>query len=501
MAFLVLALSGSCTVLLDFGGEVEGGEDLPDLLEPRDDEVLAFSAPEECATCHQQHFDEWQMTPHAYAMKDPVFIAMVRLGQASTEGALGQFCVQCHSPTGLATEQTEVFFDEDRQVFDQNLDLDPIGMSGVTCTACHSITNVVEPVNARIVYTPNGTMRGPISDPVENSFHASEYNELFDDQRSDFGNLCGSCHEVVNPKGALVERTFTEYSQSMAKENGKTCVTCHMPAYEGVAASGAEVTNPVPVRTLHRHTFVGVDVSLLPEGEFPGDLEMRELSKELLQTSVELTTSVNGNERSLSASIVNLAGHAVPSGATAERQMWLEVVVRNAAQQIVFVSGTLDAAGDLRDGVASHSAQPGSDPQLVYFGQALIAIEGFGDMSTEEKQAARLEIDQDCISFGQGALRPGSLGTVVDMPWQADWQCDILVPPDAEVLHAYDLSVLPPGSYTATVRLLFRSFPPHFLRKLEVQAGLDPAVKTRVPIVEMESEVVSIVIPLVDSDR
>lgn len=487
-----------CTALLDFDEPIgPGADELPDLLIDREEVVQAFTHPDECQVCHQQHYEEWQITPHAYAMKDPVFKAMVDLGQRQTAGKLGQFCVQCHSPTGLATEQTAVTQDPMTMEYQQNLDVDPIAMSGVTCTACHSITNVISSGNAQVVYTPNGIMRGPIADPVDNVFHASEYSPLHDDQVEGFGLVCGTCHSVTNPKGATIEQTFEEFEVSGAKVEGETCVSCHMPEYTGKAAVGPEVPDDLelPDRTLHRHTFVGVDVSLLPPGEFPGDAEMRALSEALLQESAEFTAGYDNGSGQITTSIKNLAGHALPSGATAERQMWIELIVRDNMGAAVFNSGTLDPEGNLRDGLASHTSMPGTDPQLAYFGQVLVAINGFADMSPEEKTAARALIDSECIPFGQGALANGSQGVAVDMPWQADWQCDDIIAPDATEFHSYNVGALAAGNYTARVRLLFRSFPPHFLTKLEVESGLDPAVKMRVPTVVMAEENLNFTIP------
>jgi hypothetical protein len=497
-ACALAGLFAACTAILDFDEPVGPGPgELPDLLQDRDDPPQAFTHPDECAPCHQQHYEEWQITPHAYAMKDPVFKAMVNMGQRDTEGKLGQFCVQCHSPTGLATGQTTVSLDPDTQEYTQNLDLDPIGMSGVTCTACHSITNVIDTKNARVVYTPNGIMHGPIADPVDNEFHPSAYSPLHDNEAEGFGALCGTCHNVVNPKGATIEQTFDEFLESDLRDQGEDCVTCHMPLYTGKAAVGPDAppAEELPDRTLHRHTFVGVDVSLLPESEFPGFDEMRALSETLLQESVEFSAGYDAGSGQILTTIKNLAGHAIPSGATAERQMWIEVVVRNDLGNIMFQSGTLDPEGNLRDGLAKHTSMPGTDLQLAYFGQVMIAINGFADMSDEGKAAAREQIELDCLPFAQGAIAAGSLGVPVDMPWEADWQCDDLLAPDATDFNSYLLGPLPPGTYSARVRLLFRSFPPYFLTLLETEGGLDPAVKTRVPTVQMAREDLNFVIP------
>lgn len=492
ISVLALSLSG-CTLLLDFDEEVAQIEPLPDLLEERDDAPLAFSHPDDCVDCHQEQVEDWQITPHAYAAQDPVFTAMVEMGQRATAGKLGQFCVQCHSPTGLATGQTTVT--EDIDGFKQNLDLDPIAMSGVTCTACHSMTNVIEPVNARVVYTPNGIMQGPIEDPVANDFHASSYNALFDSETEGFGAMCGSCHNVTNPKGATLELTFDEFELSVAKQEGETCVSCHMPEYIGKAAVGPEAPEDLPDRNLHRHTFVGVDVSLLAEDEFPGYNEMRALSEALLQESAEFLASYDAVTNIINASISNLAGHSLPSGATAERQMWVELVVRNVANDIVFETGTLDPEGNIRDGLAKHTSMPGTDLQLASFGQVMIGIDGFADMSDDEKAIARAQVEQDCLPFAEGGIAAMSVGTPVSMPWQADWQCDHLIATNSVADVSYVLPVLPPGNYVASLRLLFRSFPPYFLAILEEETALDPLVKTRVPIVEMELQTVPFLVP------
>ena len=72
--------------------------------------------PKSCQACHQQHYEEWSASMHAYASKDPVFLAMNKRGQRETNGELGSFCVQCHAPmalrTGATTDATDVEDDE-----------------------------------------------------------------------------------------------------------------------------------------------------------------------------------------------------------------------------------------------------------------------------------------------------------------------------------------------------------------------------------------------------
>ena len=146
-------------------------------------------------------------------------------------------------------------------------------------------------------------------------------------------------------------------------------------------------------------------------------------------------------------------------------------------------------------GVEGHSQSPGSDPQLLYFGQQLVKIAGMSDAESEtEKEALRTQASSECTPISVGAVAAGGSLTPVSFPWQADWQCNYMIPPDGVATHSYDLSQLAPGDYSASVRLLFRTFPPYFLRKLEALAELDEAVKARVPTVEMAAAQLSLTI-------
>ena len=71
----------------------------------------------------------------------------------------------------------------------------------------------------------------------------------------------------------------------------------------------------------------------------------------------------------MSTSRVYSAGHNLPTGFTAERQAWVEVLLQDPCGNIVFASGDLDSNGDLRD---EHSLEVESgtlayDPFLLNF--------------------------------------------------------------------------------------------------------------------------------------
>lgn len=443
-ALLLSAVCGGC----------ESGEPVAPDAEPGPSELAGYAGPSRCAECHPRHAADWEISNHAYAIVDPVFQAMVKLGQADTDGELDNFCVRCHSPIADETGQAPVQRDDDGVAFQDLNALDAVARHGVSCDACHTATEVHATANAEYTLTPDGTRRAAIQDPISNPFHESERSFLI--PASDF---CGACHQVVSElytESFVLEDTFGEWLGSRFNNGGQHCQKCHMPSYAGRAAVDG------PMRTVHEHTFVGVDVPLLEPDAFPGYDKMRELTAQLLRDSAKLSASFDAAAATLNVDIENLAGHRLPSGATADREMWLELVVRDGAGEAVFESGTLDARGDLRDADPRHSLDPGSDPALVVYRQTMSFDPALEDPASQEP------------------VRPA------DFLWEPNQAESRLVPPGGHSRPSYALESLPAGEYDATLRLLFRSFPPHMLRLLETRAGLDPKVKGRVPTVEMQ---------------
>src|SRR4051812_24617155 len=89
--------------------------------------------PQSCAGCHQDQFQEWEGSMHAYSSNDPVFLAMNKRGQRETNGQLGAFCVNCHAPMAVREGATTDGL---------NLDQVPQKLKGITCFFCHTIESV-----------------------------------------------------------------------------------------------------------------------------------------------------------------------------------------------------------------------------------------------------------------------------------------------------------------------------------------------------------------------
>ena len=303
--------------------------------------------PAVCADCHPDHHREWSGSMHAYASEDPVFRALNALGQEETNGELGDFCVKCHAPLavelGLTTDGL-------------NLDEVPKPLQGVTCYYCHQITEVTGRENNPLVVALDKVMRGGLMDPADNEAHPSAYAPLMDRKDATSSDMCGSCHDIVTPLGAHIERTYWEWERGIFADPlfGLNCGECHMPGEDGVAAE----VEGVELRRVHDHRFVGVDIALTA---FPEREDQRAAVQEFLDDTLAATLCVEPPEGSSTTVVVSLdnvaSGHFFPSGATSDRRVWVEVEAFEGDQRI-WASGDVGLTESVKDYLARAPEAP-----------------------------------------------------------------------------------------------------------------------------------------------
>lgn len=205
---------------------------------------------------------------------------------------------------------------------------------------------------------------------------------------------CGACHDVrlfgtdvvgVAERGEHFKRLRNAYSEWRAYVDASrvrglepaTCQGCHMSLYPGVCEprAGAEGDGVCPAGTRfaprdpgtfgragaggarHAHHFTGVEApvadDLGPEARrgrtldadgAPTALDPRRLA--LLRSAVRLAVEPPRAERGLlrvPVTVENVgAGHRVPAGFSQERELWIELVVKDAAGKEVYVVGRLE---------------------------------------------------------------------------------------------------------------------------------------------------------------
>lgn len=281
---------------------------------------------------------------HAYAARDPVFIAMNERGQAETQGELGELCIRCHAPMALELGLTRDGL---------NLpDLEDANARGVTCYFCHDVSGVEQDHNRGLLLARDAVMRGGLGGPdregsepldaqpaVASPAHESAYSSLHDRTSSESAGLCGACHDVVNGHGVELERTFAEWRGSHFAAAGaeqRTCAACHMAGYDGRAAAQG------PERSPHRHLWAGLDVALEPT--FPGIDAQRAAIDAAFDGALELTlaAATPGSLEQVDVTLTNRGvGHAWPSGAAQDRRAWVELTAYDDAGEVVLQSGAV----------------------------------------------------------------------------------------------------------------------------------------------------------------
>ncbi|MCS6965418.1 MAG: cytochrome c family protein, partial [Candidatus Kapabacteria bacterium] len=181
---------------------------------------------ERCQPCHPKHYEEWRISMHAYALEDPVFHALNALMLQGKSVLDDQFCMRCHTPLGSLFGETPPGVRKEQ--------LPALARQGITCDVCHMMA-LPHPSGRGVTgFRLDGARTGNVPDPLPNSFHASVHEPLLSQSEA-----CAACHDVVNPLGVLVERTYTEWRESPYPGRGITCQVCHMPwVAEPIAVGG-----------------------------------------------------------------------------------------------------------------------------------------------------------------------------------------------------------------------------------------------------------------------
>ena len=244
----------------------------------------------QCAGCHQQIYNEWASSNHAYASISPMFHKFEQTINDLSAGTIGTFCVRCHQQVG--TQRGEA---RELPLWDRS----QVSREGVTCVTCHRVQEEFTKANGERTVVPGdihapvgGTMRGSVFDEVlerkdelklatspderGQKIHAGVYK--FDQLgKSEF---CVSCHQVAVNLGIKLEVVWDQYRDSPAHAKGETCQDCHMGKVPGRAegydtapsaiVNGEEIN---PGRRHSNHAFYGPGYPIAHPGIFPHNVE------------------------------------------------------------------------------------------------------------------------------------------------------------------------------------------------------------------------------------
>ncbi|HET6585751.1 MAG TPA: cytochrome c family protein [Nannocystaceae bacterium] len=404
-----------------------------------------------CEECHPQHYQQWLGSMHAYASDDPVFLAMNARGQRETGGEMGDLCVRCHAPMALALGLTTDGL---------NLDEVPPHLKGVTCYFCHNVESIDGTHNNPLLLAMDDVFRGEIDDAVENDFHRTDYAAELDGETVASGDMCGSCHDIVNGHGTAIERTYQEWTASfysdpaavnplLVEYYGQSCNDCHMRGSKEPIADFPGVQT----RNLRDHRFVGVDLALTdwPDAERgPALLEdQRAHAQEFMDPEVCVGLCVNpvdGGGTEIELWLHNeFAGHHFPSGAAQDRRLWVEL--EGFAGDTSVLSTGVVAADESIDAAAI------ADPTLWVLRDFAYGLDD--EPVKMFWEIARVEENTLAVAAEAGLVYDKT--TWKNRKWVVDGPVD-----------------------RATVKLNLRPIPFELVDEL-AEDGLDPAVKARIP--------------------
>lgn len=449
---------------------------------------------------------------HSRSLTSPFMIAETNQAvRGPYAGAPGpdpkRFCVNCHSPSAASVSKSPTLpFESDETLWKE----------GVTCQTCHQFDG--PPTSGGAGYStgfmanlkPGDTVFGTLDDPMPSSAHGSARSEAFERPNA----MCGNCHNVnfdldndgriEKGKDLVLQQTFDEYALDYKVVGGTgTCISCHMPAVPGLT----RIVNipEAPEREVHDHSFHGVDYSL-------DDLEQREKTRPhrtaLLRSAatLELDSLTREADRvSFTVAITNRgAGHNLPTGLAFARQVWLEVRALDEKDEVVASSGLLESpTADLCEAeLLEDTDNPlsrlvdgcpdGPDRSLVHFQQKLVnAVEPAHDANGN---VIRDQLGQPIL---QGAIGSREVllqvlrGGVVARKRAIDGTPLGLLRPFETRSYPYRLQTDGASVRRISVRLLFRSVAPYFIRGLAAEPPQDviglAKLVDNIEIVEMAS--------------
>ncbi len=218
----------------------------------------------QCAKCHQQIYDEWRVSSHAYAAVSPMFHRFEQAVATLTRGTSGTFCMRCHAPIA-----TQLNYPREASIFEGP----SVFREGITCIVCHRVVEHHGRVNGEKRVEP-----GSIYDPVAGSWDsqtlahvigdAENYKVKIDpadkrpfqsihrgaiqfEQLSD-SSFCAGCHQVVVQPGIGLEIVYQQYRAGPACKKGISCQDCHMGLVPGKPSGYATAPAPSLVENLRR---------------------------------------------------------------------------------------------------------------------------------------------------------------------------------------------------------------------------------------------------------
>lgn len=279
--------------------------------------VLGKLSAKECATCHQDFYDEWQTTIHSKAWTEPYFQTDWKFDGSQHS------CRLCHTP--LDRQQPEKvlrYRDTDKwdPITEDNPDFDSkLQHEGVTCAACHyregKIVGVLGNTNA-----PHPVKKLDDPNQVCVRCHIVE-----GDKWDTFFRFppCGTVAEIESSRSQSKNKKIVKGSTGehlVSDSSSLGCVECHMPLLKRALVKGGEV------RETRQHLWRG--------GHDPSMVK-KALTIKFSELNLINNNSSNKGKRQFTLTIENTgAAHYVPTG-TPDRHLTVQLRVLDKKNNVL----------------------------------------------------------------------------------------------------------------------------------------------------------------------
>ncbi|MEX0601383.1 MAG: multiheme c-type cytochrome, partial [Rhodothermales bacterium] len=252
--------------------------------------------------CHVEIVEEWEVSAHRWAASDPAFRAIQTVMGEQNGPESTRYCGGCHDPISL--------FSGSKNLFREEL-TNPLGLDeGVSCVACHAITETDVQGNANYTIAPPERYIFELHDREELKLvsdfliraYPEQHVESLQHRRFKSPEFCAACHkqfidEEINKVGWVqLQNQYDNWRQShwnTPDDATKTieCRECHMPLANSTdpAAGDRSDYNRFVDDNMHRsHRFLGSNQFMPKLLNLPGADKQTEFTEQWLQGKYDI---------------------------------------------------------------------------------------------------------------------------------------------------------------------------------------------------------------------
>lgn len=355
----------------------------------------SLSGSKSCGTagCHQEIYDEWQVSAHRWSAMDVGFqkVQSVMAEQNGSEST--RYCGGCHDPISL--------FSGTKNIFVKDLSSLAGIQEGISCISCHAIKKTDIKGNANYVMTQpdryifemkDGDNARMVSDFLIRAY-PQKHIESFQHTLFKSPEFCAACHkqfidEEINKVGWVqLQNQYDNWRKSRWNHPGDPtqtveCRECHMPLVDSTDPSNGDTKdyNRTADDNKHRsHRFLaanqfmpkalnleGADEQIAMTTKWlRGEIDIPEIAdkwKKGPAVPIELVVpaEVNTGEKINIQAVItnNKVGHEFPTGPLDIIQAWVQIEVTDQDGKVVFSSGTQDQGHFIEPGAFMFKAEP-----------------------------------------------------------------------------------------------------------------------------------------------